>query len=338
VIRKLRKKIVAILRDGMKRIVRVAPVSMQRKLVNRIYRSSMPEYLERDGETKRFDTVFFELRTRCNGKCNFCAASIQNETRPDLTMPFDLYTRVIEQLENMEFAGRVAYHVNNDPLIVPEIEKFVHFARERLPGAHIQILTNGKALTPTKAEKLLTAGINELSVNHYDDNLSSPLPNRLTKVRDEILPNFYSEACIKTGHGGARGSEKGVIYFNIFRRRETEILTNRAGSAPNKQQSLDSNLLGFCRYPFAQFNITTDGRVSKCCQDLYFDDPMGNIAEQELLDIWRGDPFREVRSALLANDRGVNPMCANCDYFGVRQAGLSPWDRLVAEALSSTDE
>ena len=42
-----------------------------------------------------FDAVFFEVVTRCNSKCAFCAASVQNERRPKREMSFELYSRVI---------------------------------------------------------------------------------------------------------------------------------------------------------------------------------------------------------------------------------------------------
>jgi len=282
-----------------------------------------------------FGSVFFELRTRCNGQCSFCAASIHNETRPDTTMPFDLYAKVIGQLKEINFSGRVAYHVNNDPLLVPDLERYVRHARENLPAAYLQILTNGKALNPRRADRLIETGIDELTVNHYDDDLSAPLPERLVKVRQETLPKFFGEDQIQSGSGPAPSMEPKTFYFNVHRRRETQVLNNRAGSAPNKQNDFDGRHLGFCRYPFSQFNITTDGRVSKCCQDLFFQEAMGNVAEQPLLDIWNGAPFQKVRTALYENDRAAHPMCGKCDYFGVRQQNLSPLSRVVIDLALS---
>ncbi len=300
-------------------------------LINRIYRSERRHYVDADGSPNMFDSVFFELRTRCNGKCSFCAASIHNETRPDTTMSFDLYAKVIGQLKEINFSGRVAYHVNNDPLLVPDLEKYVRHARENLPAAYLQVLTNGKALSPRKAERLIETGIDELTVNHYDNDFSAQLPKRLVRVRQETLPKFFGKDQIQSGSGPASSKERRVFYFNVFRRRETQVLNNRAGSAPNKQDGFDGRHLGFCRYPFTQFNITTDGRVSKCCQDLFFEEVMGNVAEQSLLDIWNGAPFQKVRAALYENDRAANPMCGKCDYFGVREANLSSLSRLVID-------
>ena len=71
------------------------------------------------GRAPLFRTVFFELRTRCNSRCSFCAAAVQFEKRPDATMPFDLYAKAIDDLAGIGYEGAIAYHVNNDPLVVP---------------------------------------------------------------------------------------------------------------------------------------------------------------------------------------------------------------------------
>ena len=42
-----------------------------------------------------FNTISFELRSRCNSTCSFCAASIQNEIRPDRYLPKDTFFKVI---------------------------------------------------------------------------------------------------------------------------------------------------------------------------------------------------------------------------------------------------
>ena len=74
---------------------------------------------------------------------------------------------------------------------------------------------------------------------------------------------------------------------------------------------------GFCKFPFTQFNITVDGTVNKCCADLYFSDPMGNVNEKDILTIWDNQKFRYVRRSLLRGDRYIIQTCRKCDYYGV---------------------
>jgi len=271
------------------------------------------------GATPLFDTVFFEVRTRCNGKCPFCAASIQNEKRQDTTMPMDLYVKVINELKDMRFDGRIAYHVNNDPLIFHKLPDFVKYARTALPSAWIQILTNGKALTEQKAEDLLAAGINELSINYYNDDQSSEVPKVIDNISKNILPCYYEKHQIKTGHDS---KNKNIFRFNVFRSKLNIVKTSRAGTAPNKKVK-SKQPRGFCEYPFTQFNITADGKVSKCCADLYFSDPMGNVKEYSLMEIWNGKRFQEVRKLLLEGNRSAIETCSKCDFYGVKKSYMS---------------
>ena len=81
-----------------------------------------------------FHTIFFEARTRCNSRCAFCAASIQNETREDLVLPFDLHAKVIDELAELGYHGQIAYHINSEPLLVPNLEQYIEYARALAQG------------------------------------------------------------------------------------------------------------------------------------------------------------------------------------------------------------
>ena len=60
-------------------------------------------------KNEKFNSVFFELRTRCNSKCSFCFSSIQNEIRPDITMKFDLFAKGIDYLSNENYDKKLHF-------------------------------------------------------------------------------------------------------------------------------------------------------------------------------------------------------------------------------------
>lgn len=265
-----------------------------------------------------FAAVFFEVVTRCNSRCQFCHASVQNEKRPATEMPFALYRKVVDELAGLSYTGRVAWHVNNDPLLFSGLEDFVAHARERLPKSHLQILTNGILLTPERGRALILAGVDEIQVDFYRERPGQELYANLRRFRDQVLPEFFPRA-----EGAWRASADGSrrFLFKVVDRALDEVLTSRGGSSPNKAASSRA-CAGFCIYPWSQFNVTTDGRVSKCCSDFYFADPMGNVAQQGVLDIWHGEKFAAVRQALWRGDRSQLPQCARCDFFGVKNAHI----------------
>lgn len=316
------KRIVKTIRQQIIPIVqKFIPMSMMKFLQNKIIYGPRIKHLGiNEFNTPLFNTVFFEVRTRCNGNCPFCAASVQNETREDISMPMELHKKVINELKTLGFSGRIAYHVNNDPLLFPQLPEFVKYARSNLPNAWIQILTNGKALTLKKTENLLNAGINELSINCYNDNFSAELPKPIQNIRDDLLPRFYKPGQIRTGYGPE--SNEHIFRFNVTRRKISDILTSRAGTSPNKKEK-SKMPRGFCEYPFTQFNITADGKVNKCCADFYFLDVMGNLNEESVMEIWKGEKFNNVRRTLLQGNRGAIETCKKCDYYGSRRFNSS---------------
>jgi len=290
-----------------------APKSIK-KLIHQFVSS---ELSKKYSNNNLFSSVFFELRTRCNGQCSFCAASIQNETRPDICMDFDLYKKAILELAEINYKGSIAFHVNSEPLLIKNIDEYISYARKHLKVSWIQILSNGKSLNPINGKKIIDAGIDELSINIYNDDLKAELPKNIKKFEKEVLFKLFNKNQVLIGHEDKRPKGK-FIKYNIFKRLLNEILNNRAGSSPNKKTNkpiIENH--GFCEYPFQQFNVTANGNVSQCCCDLNFANPMGNIKFQSLKEVWGGKKFIELRKNLLSGDRQSNPLCSKCDFYGV---------------------
>lgn len=324
------------------KILRNGPFFMKRAIVHLASRPHIEKYCGSDNQgPDLFETVFFELRTRCNSHCTFCAGSVENETRPDKTMPFEVFQKGIANLKKIDFRGRVAFHITSEPLLTKNLPEFIAHAREQLPNTWLQLLSNGRKLNSRTGKSILDAGINEMTINHYNnecaDNPYLSLPEGILKFESEVLYKKYSHEDVKSGHGPDPIKGFSVFRYNVIRRRETETLSNQTGSAPNKQVMSEKNYLGLCHSPLTDFHITTDGTVSKCSKDVYFSDPMGNIMDEDMLDIWNGSRFRAVHKMLLANDRTKNDMCNGCDYPGYKNLpGKSNILRkLIQEAIYS---
>ncbi|MBF0353697.1 MAG: radical SAM/SPASM domain-containing protein [Alphaproteobacteria bacterium] len=321
------------LRNLAKKAFTLAPYAIKRWMLGRVYAPHIAVFRQQEA-IGLFDAISLELRTRCNGLCQFCAASVKEEKRLDQTMSFDIFSKIVSELEAMNYRGRIAFNVNNDPLIVPDLLHYVTYSRRRLPLAWLQITTNGKALRNELATGLLKAGINEMCINWYTQLGEETLPENIRQFRDETLPNTLAGMQILPGHGPVEGQK--LFRFNLTKRRIDEVLTNRAGSAPNKRGKIQANPFGFCNLPFTQINITADGRVSKCCADFYFDHAMGNLATQTLEEIWNGEEFRNLRQSLLKNRRKDIQHCGQCDFIGIKPGRYRSWiDSLAATSFSN---
>ena len=321
----------AVIRSGAVKPARaLLPGGLKRRLLDRfIYAPVMAAKGIGPGVTPLFDTVFFEVRTRCNGICPFCPASVGRDPRPDLKMDKGLYLKVLEELQDLGFGGRIAFHSNTEPLVFKDLTEFVGLARERFPRSYLHILTNGKILTLKKAEELFRAGLTDLTVNFYNDDLEAELPGVFQEILNRLLPRLFRPEEIQvSGFGPGFDHPGGPRRYTIIRRLQNEVLDNRAGYAPNKARP-DKRPRGFCQYPFTQFIVTADGRVGQCCNDFTIDVPMGDVSRQGVLEVWEGEPFERLRQELLLGRRENHRLCEECDYFGVKRIPQGFTSRLV---------
>ena len=263
----------------------------------------------RDWERLMPTTVSLETRTICNGRCAFCAASVQNRAREDRAMPWEVFAHLIADLVRVNWSGRLAFFVNNEPLLDQGLEEKIAYARERLPHAFFQLSTNGLILHPQRANALFDAGLDDLTVNDYVAHWR--------EVRENIAATMAALSPER---------KKKVI---VYQRDQRMLMFNRAGTAPNKEV-VPAPLRIFCQMPFTQINIVHDGTVSLCCQDLLVQHPIGNAVELGVWSVWFSARYREVRQRLLALDRQATPLCAGCDYRGFKTltGPLRPLNRL----------
>ncbi|MBF0454129.1 MAG: SPASM domain-containing protein [Magnetococcales bacterium] len=276
-----------------------------------------------------FDTVFFEVRTRCNGECAFCLAAVATDPRPDQSMSLALYEKILNDLCAIGFTGRLAFHNNSDPLIFKHLTEFVALARRRLPQCRIQILTNGKALNVRRADGLIKAGINELLVNFYHDDPQAAFPAAFQEIAQTVLPRYYPpEALHIQGVGEEHRGDNPQFHYQVTRRAVTAVLSSRAGNAPNKSAP-SPQPRGFCQYPWTQFIVTADGRVALCCNDVLFVEKIGSVQDNTVLEVWRGEGFRSYRERLINGERHAMPnTCGQCDFYGIKKPGkgwLARW-------------
>ena len=240
-----------------------------------------------------FNHVEIETQNRCNGKCTFCPVSVGNDIRPKASMSDELFEKIIDELSDLNYSGRLALFSNDEPLLDPQIIQRHQIAREKLPKARIHMFTNGSLLTVDKFVQLMQY-LDELIIDNYNQKLEL---NKNPKVIAEYCEN-HPEYKSRT---------------TIVLRKENEILTSRGGDAPNRTQSLQF-AKERCVLPFRQLIIRPDGKVSLCCNDPYGRMTMGDINEQSIKEIWYGPVYAEVRKKIMAGRENLDH-CKFCDTF-----------------------
>lgn len=244
-------------------------------------------------ENHLFHHVEIETVNRCNGGCSFCPVSVKNEKREYAKMNNELFEKIINQLAEINYSGRIALFSNNEPLLDERILDFHKYARESLPNARMHLYTNGTLLTKEIFLELIKY-LDELIIDNYNQNLDLIPASKMIKAYAEDNPEIKQKV-------------------TIVLRKPNEILTSRGGDAPNRTEvNIEKGIS--CVHPFQQLIIRPDGKVSLCCNDPLGKSTMGDVNEETLLDIWYGEKFSNVRKKIL-NGRENYEHCRRCDVF-----------------------
>lgn len=240
-----------------------------------------------------FNHVEIETCNRCNGICEFCPVSVQNETRDELKMEESLFRKIIKDLEKIGYDGKLALFSNNEPFLDERIIEFHRFARGCLPKARMHLYTNGTLLTLGKFLEIIEY-LDELVIDNYNQELRLIPNNRAIKEYCELHPELIKKV-------------------TIVLRKPKEILTSRGGDAPNRKKKV-SYTNDSCLLPFRQLIVRPDGKVSLCCNDPLGKVTMGDLSKEGIMEVWYGDKFQRTRK-LLSRGRGNYPHCVYCDSF-----------------------
>lgn len=262
---------------------------------------SIDNFLSRE-DTPWFSHIEIETLNRCNGACAFCPVNRVADTRPKKRMEEQLFSRILRQLREIDYAGYLGLFSNNEPLLDARLESFAAEARNTLPDAYLSLSTNGSLLTVDLFRKLIRQ-FDRITVNNYRDR--PVMHENIRAVHDFCL----------TGEGRALVEGKTL---EISLRCDTDVLSSRAGNAPNRAKPARPTTVR-CALPFTQMVVRPDGGVSMCCNDALGQVTLGDLSGQSLSDVWFGDAYREIRTRMAEEGRRRLFLCNACDF--VKQTG-----------------
>ena len=219
------------------------------------------QFLSRNKLQKRYIEHFFnekeppmplvvnlETINRCNSTCSFCTANKNAEKRPYKRMDEKLFYSIIDQLRDWGYKGHLTLYGNNEPFLDTRIVEFHKYCREQLPDCFIFLSTNGLTLTVDKVKEIIPY-VNQLIINNYCRDM---------KLHDNVKV-IYDYAM-------AHQDEFANVELLFQMRYMDAVLTNRAGSAPNKQNTRKV-IKETCLMPYTDMFIFPDGRMGICCCD-----------------------------------------------------------------------
>lgn len=247
-------------------------------------------YYETHNEFPAFSQVLIETRTDCNQRCAFCPQSFYK--RKIEVMSWNIFKKIIDSLTDIEFAGRVALLISNEPLLETRLAKMIRYAKRKSPRFFLDITTNGILLSIDKVDELFSAGLDNININDY----RSDRENYKNKISEKLIP------VVKAFKSNPK------LTYNA--RSTAENLPNYAGVIPQKFNPVD---FGFCNFPFRKMVFDVNGNVMLCCNDFKHATNYGNINDSGVLELWHSAKLNEMRNNLLQDKK--TGLCSNCNDY-----------------------
>jgi len=204
-------------------------------------------------------------------------------------MPRELFVKILEQLQDMNYGGRVSYHFYNEPTLSPNLDTFVKLTKEYLPTTRTELFSNGTLLNKARVEALAEDGIDKFTI---------------TKHFQAEIPELENDLAELTPSAAEKVRMRGYKELD---------LTNRGGSLSLRNPLHKPPLSLPCLIPHCAMVITVKGNVIPCYEDFYQKHVMGNVQTQSLFEIWNSEKYVNFRRRLRQGDRKSFDVCKDCN-------------------------
>ncbi|WP_289301762.1 radical SAM/SPASM domain-containing protein [Sporofaciens musculi] len=266
---------------------------IQKRYLCETIKRETDEWLKKNYDGKNcpvFSSIEIEVINRCNGECPFCPVNKHTDPRKLLKMDEKLFRKIIDELGELNYSGRLALHSNNEPFLDSRIIEFAKYAREKVPKAFLYMYTNGTLLTIEKFNAIIPY-LDRIVIDNYNDDLK--LHENAKNIND-LCKND-------------RKLDKKV---EIHVRKIHEVLDTRGGQSPNNNKRKTYNMS--CILPYKQMIIRPDGKTSLCCNDPYGKYTLADVNKMSLREAWHSKRAEKIRHSLRKNRAGIS-LCRFCD-------------------------
>lgn len=273
----------------------------------------------------------------CNSKCIICPNDHLNYHGH---MEEKMFERIINEIAEWDRDTLIILYLNGEPFLDRLLIERITYVNKKCPKARIELSTNLSLVDDRMVEKLQGTHIDDFRISffgfsektyckmmpglHWEQSyanlkylLEYPYKERIfnkisvVMIRHPFVPTEeYNEM--------KRFCEKYDVELNIWG------FLDRAGNVIDFSNdiSIDSNkkvLKCEQNRPTERLHIYYDGDVVLCCQDWRKSCVLGNVAEDSLIDIWRGEKYEHIR-AITCNTVSQNlpEICRHCKLMEVR--------------------
>jgi MoaA/NifB/PqqE/SkfB family radical SAM enzyme len=271
--------------------------------------------------------VRYEVTDHCNASCIMCPRDKHEHGREHGIMDQAKYERSIDEVVALG-AKKIVLTGFGEPLLDKKLEQKVAYASSKGLGTYF--ITNGSALTPVRARRLVDAGLSEMRVSFYgmrpetynavmqglDFEKTKNKVIEFLRIRDEMggktrVQISYLEMDQNKDDSGAFRDfwEPKVNAIEIWK-------PHNFGDGRDYRERLDDSKKTSCGRPEnGPLQIQWNGEVIPCCYDYNNQIILGNAFEAPVMEILNGPKYRLLRYSHRMKKFGLFPYCNQCDQL-----------------------
>lgn len=282
--------------------------------------------------------VMIEITNHCNLKCPLCPSGNGTMKREKGFMSLETYIKVINEIKDKSF-GVILWNQGEPFLNEKLIDMISYASKNRL---HTLVSTN--ANIDIDPDKLIDSGLDNLIISLDGATQQTYNKYRVNGDLSKVLNNVSNISNAKLER--KKKSPEINLQFLIMRHNESEVEDIKIKSKELGADSLifktlqiysKSDIIQYlptnpkyrrykiteddfelkfgiknrCYRIWAQPVVNWNGELSVCCFDKDIKFPLGNIHENSISKIWKGNKIQRIRSRILKKRESIS-MCRNC--------------------------
>lgn len=271
--------------------------------------------------------VDVEITDICNMSCPMCYTVLPEFVQlKHGFMGFDLYKKIVDECAaNGTYSIRLS--IRGETLLHPDLVQMIRYAKDK-GIAEVAFLTNGLLLTEELAEEIIDAGLDWMTVSwdglgktyeqyrapaKFEDSL-----DRLKKFQEIKQQKRKKKPVVNVSTVWSAIKSDPEGFYAVFNPIVERVTCNPTLDFDSR---LEQDPDYACPSPWQRFVIYWSGQVMQCINDPFAKDPVGNIRDQTIREIWHSPRFEEVRQAMI-HGKGERlkkwQACRQCSYGAVK--------------------
>ena len=251
-----------------------------------------------------------------------------------------LFTKIVDECAAEKDLHDFVPMSKNEPLLDTKMEQRVaEFKSKAQPHQMVELVTNGSALTPTRAQRLMDAGVdlitvsvnasNEETYNKVMVGLSWKQVMRnleaLSKMNLEKVNVYLRFVSQQKNSRELRGFRKRWKRFSLF----MFDVNNRAGTVRDYDSKAvkhsnfvtrlmrvgGSRVYPVCPYVFSMAHVLENGDVPMCSNDWHNREVLGNVNTQTIREIYNSPRMNQIRELMMQGRFEEIEPCRECSFY-----------------------